>query len=330
MSTSSITGTPATSAAGDGTRRSLRNARRLLLRALHSLSVVTTTSNGAADGTTFLSTQLRTATSTDRYKHSWVIPVSGASAAELRRVQIEDALNLTTGALTVAPPFSGQLVSGVEVEITRLLPPVDDDGWVGARTCINRALSEMWTPQRLTITGVNGQPSYSLSTYEDWLDPDAVRELYGPALNTTLNPYARGGFVPVRSGDSLTLQVYPTLAAGDAAELEVYRPSDTFLKVGGVWGTSTTGMVNDTDEHLHHPEVVVIVALAYAYEALANGPDGARYQALAVTQRRKANVMKLGHLDHRQSGTHSRRMPAGYGWDPKNYADWGPSNMGGW
>jgi hypothetical protein len=275
--------------------------------------VVSTTSVGNAAGTSIVSRQLRTALNDSRYLHAWVMPADGACAGELGRVTAESALNLTSGELAVVPGFSAPVAAGVQVEISRLLPPDDDDGWIGARACLNRALSELWAPHRLDITGVDAQPSYSLSTYEDWLDPDAVRELYAPAVDATLNPYARGGYDAVRAGGTLSLQVYPTLATGDAALLEVFRPSDTFIKVGGVWGASSVGLVNDTDEHLHHPEVVVTVALAHAYAALASGPDGNRYDALAQRQRLKANVLKLNHLDHRQPAT-------GGGWS----SGWGP------
>jgi hypothetical protein len=307
--------TPAPSAPVDGARRSLRNTRRLLLRSLHSLTVVTTTSVGNTGGTSIVSRQLRTALNDSRYLHTWVMPVEGTTAREIRRVTAESALNLNTGELAVWPEFSAPVEVDVQVEISRLLPHDDDDGWVGARSCINRALSELWSPQRLDVSGVDGQPSYSLSTYEDWLDPDAVRELYAPAVDATLNPYARGGYDAVRAGGTLNLQVYPTLAADDAASLEVFRPSDTFIKVGGIWGASSVGLVNDSDEHLHHPEVVVTVALAHAYASLASGPDGNRYDALAQRQRLKANVLKLNHLDHRQPAT-------GDGWSNP----WGPKD----
>lgn len=328
MSTGTITGSPATGSAGDGARRSLRNARRILLRALHSLTVITTTTAGNAGGTTLVATRLRTAISTDRYKHAWVMSVSGAAVGEIRRVLIEDALNLTTGELIVAPPFSAQLASGVEVEISRLLPPDDDDGWPGARTCLNNALREMWTPDRLSITGVAGQPSYSLSTYEEWLDPAAVLELRRQALDSTLNSFPAGRFDAVRDADTLTLQVAPTLPGSDASTLEVFRPLDTWIKVGGVWSASTVGYVNDSDEALVSPDLLVIVALAHAYAALASGPDGSRYEALANKRRLKANIAKQLHLDHRQRRPRAGQVTGSYGWDPKDFGTWGPSNMG--
>jgi hypothetical protein len=300
-------------------RRSLQNVRRILARALHSLTLVTTTLAGRSDGTSVIAPRLATAVDANRHFHTWVLPVNGLSGGEISRVRDENALNLTSGELMVAPAFSEQIASGVDVEVHRLLPPDDDDGWTGLRTCVNDALRECWTPARLSITGVEGQPSYSLAAYEDWLDTDAVLELRRQALDSTLNAFATGSFDTVRSADSLTLQVSPTLPGADASTLEVFRPADTWIKVGGVWATSTTGLVNDSDEMLLNPDLVVTVALAHAYAALASGPEGSRYDSLAQKARLKANIAKEMQLDHRQ-----RRVGTGlyssYGAvDPKSF-----------
>jgi hypothetical protein len=299
------------------TRRSLQNIRRLLAQALHSLTVVTTTTAGNAAGTSIIATRLANAVSSNRYKHAWVMPVGGAQATAIRRVRVEDALNLTTGELMIAPAFAAQVATSVEVEIHRLLPPDDDDGWTGLRTCINNALRECWVTDRLAVTGVTGQASYSLAAYEEWLDADAVLEFRRPALDTTLNPFPAGQFDAVRDADALTLQIAPTIATGDAATVEVFRPADTFVRVAGVWATSTVGLVNETDECLLNPDLVVTVALAHAYAALASGPDGSRYQDLATQQRRRANGAKLTGLDHSQRKLGTALTTGNYSGDRK-------------
>jgi hypothetical protein len=86
-----------------------------------------------------------------------------------------------------------------------------------------------------------------------------------------------------------------------------------------VWATSTMGLVNDSDEMLLNPDLVVTVALAHAYAALASGPEGSRYDSLAQKARLKANIAKEMQLDHRQ-----RRVGTGlyssYGAvDPKSF-----------
>jgi hypothetical protein len=298
-------------------RRSLQNIRRIMARALHSLSVATTTTAGNTLGTSVIATTLANAVSSNRYKHAWVMPVAGGSSGVLRRVRAEDALNLTTGELQVAPAFSAQIASGVEIEIHRLLPPRDDDGWSGLDSLINTALRELWTTDRLAVTGVQGQASYSLAAWEEWLDPQAVLEFRGQAAAAGLNAFPAGSFDSIRDADALTLAISPTLATGDAATLEVFRPGDTWIKVGATWALSTTGLVNETDECLFQPDLVVQVALVHAYESLASGPDGNRYEELARRQRFKANLLKTS-LDHRQRQTHSGLMTGGYGWIDKS------------
>lgn len=307
------------SPSGDGARRSWRNIRRILARTLNSLTVVTTTSAGNTAGTSFIATRLATALDASRYKGSWWLPVDGASTGDLRRCKAEDSLNLTTGELMVLPAFSAQIASGVVVEGHRLLPPVDDDGWTGLLSCANNALRELWTSDRVSISGITGQPSYSLSTYEEWLDPEAVLELRHQALDSTLNMYPSGTFDAIRDADGLTLQVAPTLPGGETHSLEVYRPLDTWIKTGGAWAASTTGFVNDSDECLASPDLVVTVALAHAYEALATGPDGSRYDGKARQQRLKANVVKQMHLDHRQRRSASGLAMLSGGYDPKSF-----------
>jgi hypothetical protein len=89
-----------------GARRSLQNIRRLLAQSLHSLTLVTTTSAGNASGTSIIATRLANAIDAGRYKHAWVMPVDGTSSGQIRRVRVEDALNLTSGELQVAPAFA--------------------------------------------------------------------------------------------------------------------------------------------------------------------------------------------------------------------------------
>ena len=306
----------------EGARRSWLHIRRILARALQSLTVATTTADGNADGTSIVARRLATATTASRYKHVWVMPTNGTVAGELARVKLEDALNLSTGELLVSPPFSAQVLDGTTVEIHRLLPPEDDDGWPGLRECANNALRELWVADRVSISGVTGQPSYSLATYEEWLDPAGVLELRQQAVDSTMNMYPSGTFDAVRDAGDLTVQVAPPLPGGETHGLEIFRPLDTYIKTGGVWGNSTSGFVNDSDECLAIPDLVVTVALVHAYEAIASGPDGGRYEDLVRRQRLKANIAKQIHLDHRQRRPSSSLAMLSGGWDPKSFETW--------
>lgn len=285
-------------AGGSVSRRSLRTYRHLLARALNSLTLVTTTAAGDLAGTSLVASALGNSVDSNRYRHTWWLLTDGANAGALRRVG-NDALNVSTGELVVSRSFGGQVAAGVTAEGHRMLPPEDDDGWTGLRSILNRALAELWFPQRLVIVGVSGQPSYPFGSY-DWLDPEAIRELRGPALDSTLSPSPWPGFHAYRSGEAVTLEVAPPFQTGPASTLELYRPGDTYLRVGGVWGDSTEGLVHDTDEALFQPEIVIQVALVHAYEALAGNDDNSPWRTRAVAQRAKANATKLMMLNHDQ------------------------------
>lgn len=324
----SFTITGAAVSGGSGLpRRSLVNIRRLLLRKLKSLTICTTTTQ-AADGTSVISTDLAGGLDTNAYRQCWTMPTAtgagapGASANVVRRVG-EQALNTATGQLALTVALPSTLPTGVDVELTSLIPPVSHDRETGVRECINDALAELWFLQRLPITGVAGQPSYDLASYADWLDPAAVVELYGPALDPTLNPTPWPGFAPVQSADSETLQVAPPFQTGDAALLEVTRPGDTWIQVGGTWQLSTSGLQNDSDQCLFQPNLVVQVALCHVYEALSGGGDRAEYWAQKAAQQRMAvNMFKLWNVPHpARRATHP--LGAYTQADPKDWSTWG-------
>lgn len=296
-------------------RRSLQNYRRALARRLQSLSVVTTTAEGSTSA--LIASALAGGLENNRYAQAWVLPVDGPNAGVLRRVG-NQALNTSTGQLSVSVPWGTVMPAATEIEIHRLLPPDDHDGWTGLRSILNQALSECWTFQRLPLTGVADQGTYDLSAYGDWLEPDAIHELFGEVQAGALYATPHGGFGPYRDANTLNLDIAPTLEAGDTAKLAVFRPLDTYIKVAGTWGDSTVGLVNDTDEALINPEALTEVALAVAYEHLANIPEiGSRWEKKATDQRVRVNLLKLHHLPQQQ------RRPSfglGYGYyDPKDY-----------
>lgn len=310
-------------------RRSLVNCRRRLAEGLGGYSLVTTDGT-PADGLSIIASDLAGGLDVDYYRQAWVFPTQtgvdpATSAFKLRRAG-QQALNTATGQLNVTAAFPAVVPSGVDVEIHKLLPPLRHDGMQGLRGCLNSALAELWTYARLTIAGVNGQPAYDLSTANDWLDPGAINELYGPPLASTLNPQAWPGYETIQNSESIQVGVSPTFSTGDAATVGVFRPADTWIKSGGVWGSSTSGLVNDTDEQLFNPDILVYVALVHAYHALSTQGEASErgyYRQLEMDQRRKVNVWKFVGLN-RSSHAMSHGLPSSYGsGDPKDFSAWG-------
>lgn len=283
-------------------RRSLQSLRRALANhpALNSLTLVTTdTVTQAADASTVRSPDLQGGLDPNLYRQDWVMPASGLNAGLIRRPGT-NSLDPTQGTLNVTVAWPNIMEKGAVVEIHDLLPPVGRDKMTGLKDCINMALSECWFPQRLPIVGVAGQPTYDISSYSDWLSPQLVEEVYGPAADPTLLPPAWTGFNARWNAEVLDLDVAPAFNTGDAINVEVMRPANTYIKVGGAWTTSTVGLQNDDDECLLQPELIVEVALAHAFSALAQGTAEARgyWGNQAQAQRRKANLLKRMNLPH--------------------------------
>jgi hypothetical protein len=175
----------------------------------------------------------------------------------------------------------------------RLLPPDEEVGPVlGLRQALNLALSELWLLDRLAVVGT-GAVSIDISYLGDWLDAEATYQLYAPTDPNV--PAAAYGPYAVRTDAAVTSLDVVGVASGASTNLELTRPGDTYMRIGGVWTDQQQGFVNDTDECLFQPQFLTEVALAYCYDALANGTVGApqtRYIALSQGQRRKVNTMK--------------------------------------
>ena len=282
----------------DGERRSLKSCRRMLARRLGSLVVATTTADGNDSGTSFVSSTVATVTDPNRYRGWWVMPTDGVSNGDIRTLG-DNALNALTGQIVVILPFTSKIYSGTQVEMHKLLPPEERGGHLGLREALNLALGECWVLDRLSLAGLANTVTYDLSTFGDWMDASAVREVYSSAV---AGEYALpfGPYLAHNDANLVNLDV-TGLGAGGTVNVELTRPGDTYMKVNGVWTDNQRGFVNDTDESLFQPGPLVEVALAHCYQSLAEisiGPEQARFQGLAVDQRTRVNIMKYRSLPH--------------------------------
>jgi hypothetical protein len=273
---------------------------------LNSLTLVTTDAT-APDTNSIVSQQLALQISdSNRYRNQWAYIYDGAQAGQTRHIG-DLALTPSTGKLTMGPAaFTGPVESGVHVELHQLLAPrTGISGASGLLDCLNHALREVWVLDRLTVVAVSNQASYDLGTLfsglADWLDPDAIVEFYGPQAATALNVIPWGGFNAIQDAESIQVQVSPGLTTGQSTTLEITRPGNTYMKVGGVWTDNQDGFTSDSDESLFRPDRIVDVALVYAYESLAlssSGAEQAKWQGKQQMQRRLVNIWKRTQLPH--------------------------------
>jgi hypothetical protein len=309
---------------GDGARRSLKAARRMLARKLGSVQVAITTADGNAEGTTLISRGLATRLDAQRYRQWWVMPTDGVSAGEVRRAA-ENALNPSTGTLTLEPPYLSQIVQGTQIELHKLLPPDESEGDVlGLKQALNLALAECWVLDRVAITGTGSTP-LDLASFGAWLDPEAVHQVYGSPISGVPS-MPMGGYAVRRDAETIALDIVG-IQAGTSLPVELTRPGDTYMRINGVWTDQQMGFVNDDDESLFQPAFLTDVALVYCYAALANvltGPPSTRYQALAEARRTQVNYMKYRALPHppEHYGNGAPRgdeWVGGVSWDSKSY-----------
>jgi hypothetical protein len=317
-----------TVSAAAAARRSLVTQRRLLAERLGGYTLVRTDGT-PSDASSIVASDLAGGLDPDAYRQAWVYPTQtgpadpALSAYRLRRVGTQ-SLNTSTGSLAVTVAWPSTIPAGVDVEIHTLLPPVRHDKFPGLRGCLNAALAELWTYARLPMPGVNGQASYDLSTANDWLDPGAVNELYGPPLDPTLNAAPWPGYAVIQNAESVRLGVSPTFGTGDAATVGVFRPGDTWIRTAGVWGSASYGLQDDSDESLFQPEVLAMVALTHAYHALSTQGEASErtyYANLEQRQRARVNRWKLIGLSRSDHGI-SHGLPAGATFDPKDFSTW--------
>lgn len=282
-------------------RRSLRNMRRMLGRRLQgSVHVVTTTADGTLAGTSLISLSgLANQMDPNRFRQWWIMPTDGVSAGQVRHVG-EQGLNPSSGELSIQPAFTTQIVRGTQVELHRLLPPTEMDGFIGLKECLNLALAECWALDRLQLTGLDNTVTYDLQ-FGDWMDPQAVNEFYGPSQGRGWLDAPWGGWDSRRDGSSILLDTAPGFGAADTMSVQLTRPADTMIKRAGVWCDNQQGFVDDDDECLLQPEFLVQVALAHAYDVLAGvstGAAAARWAVKADNQRAVANKAKYVGLPH--------------------------------
>lgn len=197
----------------------------------------------------------------------------GAEARSSRRI-VNGSFDGPLGALVVDRPYAAPLAEATVFEVS-VLPGEKYQGIEGLRPIINLALEELPVIDlvSITITSTGGvaDTQYSLASYA-W-PIKAVGRVFYPRTSTTSErrreiPRGQWELVlnahePILSFTSLPASV------GQAVEVELHRPADTWIKTGGTWGSSTTGLVLDADQCLYDAATVVRQARPIALQRLA-------------------------------------------------------------
>lgn len=221
---------------------------------------------------------------------------SGALLGEERRVG-STGYTASSGTLLVSRAYSGTPASGVTVELASALPATDFDDVEGVNSAINWALRRTWFRDRLSFTPVADQKFYSLLPYLHWLRDDfRLGHIYDDATDALGNPTIhRGGSWLRDDGELPMLEIaVPFPATATIFFQDVLRPGHTWIKQGGAWSESTTGLVSDSDEALVDPNLIVEMALVHCYGQLSKlAEPGERGQ---FEDRQKQQALKAAKL----------------------------------
>lgn len=261
--------------------------RRALSRALHGSDGLYTTDGVASGGEALrqivCSNLIDDEEQADRLKGRYLYVVDGDDAGRQTRV-LSTGYHGPDGYLEVSRPMTTPLASGIEIEITSLLPCdkyLDIDG---LNQIVNEALAACDIEYRQTLTG-DGTRSLSLLDYEAFIDrsdrADVVYDALGLPLPTPLDPSGYTSRVDA-TGAARTLVTDAVYTSADSVELRVIRAGHTLIKSGGAWGNSSVGLTSDAQAAAVPIPWVVAAGMCKALarpglEERASGPNGLAY-----------------------------------------------------
>lgn len=182
-----------------------------------------------------------------RYEGRWAYHSAGVNAPQQRKISAYDP---ATGACTVTPAWTTP--AGVDqVVLTSLFPILHVVGSeTEYREIINRALGRMYGRGEATVSVPAGAQSVSLAALP-WLDrPERLLGVREPSPIGGREPidssWRKWELVPGLPTSRLRLRT-PFLGAATVT-LDVLRPASSWIAVGGVWGESTVGLHNESDQ----------------------------------------------------------------------------------
>jgi hypothetical protein len=207
------------------------------------------TSNSGAANLVVASSQIDTEAPVEKYAGYYLFSVSGTNAGQQGRVK-RNGFTGASGTFTVAANFTGTPQSGDVWELHGVIPRVNQDGLIGLRTCVNRALRKLWMRYWVPFTGVSGQTSYDLGALW-WAHRSRFIRLMDPdPAGTGHPPVATQAWDVVQNADTWTLQLGEGYATGETFWLVVECPTNYRLYISGAWANQsspTAGMVAEAD-----------------------------------------------------------------------------------
>lgn len=182
------------------------------------------------------------------------------------------------GYLVLDRALTAALAGNVAVEVHQW-PILANEERPGLHWAINEALSLIPWPRKVAITSVSGQTRYDVSsTIPDLKDTGQVLRVFRYEDDAAAGPDVMIGRPYVEpDGDKMYLHVPEGVTTGQNFTVQASLPARSWIRVSGTWGTSTVGLVNESDEAL--PPVDKVTAVAYAILARRMAKKGPKPQS---------------------------------------------------
>jgi hypothetical protein len=210
------------------------------------------------------------------------------------------------GKVTCSRNFGAVLPVATTVEIHQKAPVLDELGTVGLHTWINKALQLQDVADTLTIAGVSNQYRYSLAAYPWITQEQQLIAVRGPEYVSGMDSDMLPGAGRIRiDADVPYLIIETPVTTGQSFYIDIYRPRSSWIKVGGTWGESTVGLVNETDEATAdlYPTVNIAWYLFCDAKAQESPPGDA---AIWMGKRSEAAKVALPYLRNQAMQAQSR------------------------
>jgi hypothetical protein len=207
--------------------------------------------------------------------YAYVYGPDAALELGTQRLCVSGAFDGGIGAAVVDRPYdSGALALGTQFEMS-VMPAEKYLGAEGADHCLNLALETLsvvdFVSLPLTATSGVSDTQYAFDSYPYPIK--GIESIVFPRTSTTSESrrvVTPGSYGFYRDGEQAILS-FSSLpgSVGDVVEVGLLRPATTWIKSGGVWASSTTGLAAESDCCAYDALTVVNAARPIALERLA-------------------------------------------------------------
>jgi hypothetical protein len=284
---------------------SVANVLRAVMQEIGPYQAISLTSTGATGIQVISTTVIDSEAPAARHGGKYLYSHGPGIIREQQRVTRTGFVG-ATGTFTVAASFSALPPSGTTMSLLGTIPWIDQDGLIGALTCLNRMARKLWIRYRYPIVSTGGDVvTYDLGSLW-WATRERFIRLLEPDYSSTgQNAPASVDWNIVQNADIWTLEMGAGYATGETFYLDVEMPlaARIYIAQTAAWAMSTSpaGAVSaDGDAFLGTWNTVLQCTLYEVMKQLsvqAGGNRKAYWTDRLNEQRNIVSAIKLYALD---------------------------------